>query len=207
MDMFAKHQLKAVKIYFDSEKITILRERISVVTSLFLLSFPPTILHIYTVRAIWWFLSSLLCNYCDSPANNIKLFLSEEKKNLFYGKWLKYFLEMTVRNIRGRGRSELNSSLESQEELTSVENETDWAFPFCSTDTSHAVWLRWLRLRTQFVLTQLRLSGIMCIVHVRVSENETGRDKNCGHICMVNTTLSSSWLCSLSKENRRIIES
>lgn len=80
MDMVAKHQLKAVKIYFDSEKITTLRERISVVTSLFLLFFPPTILYIYTVRAIWWFLSSSLCNYCDSLANNIKLFLSEKKK-------------------------------------------------------------------------------------------------------------------------------
>lgn len=103
MDMFAKHQLKAVKIYFDSEKITILRERISVVTSLFLLSFPPTILHIYTVRAIWWFLSSLLCNYCDSPANNMKLFLSEEKKS-FLWKMVKVLPGNDSQKHQGKGQ-------------------------------------------------------------------------------------------------------
>lgn len=46
---------------------------------------------------------------------------------------------MAVRSNKGRGRSELNSSLENQEEMAFIENETDGAFPFCSTDTSHAV--------------------------------------------------------------------
>lgn len=111
---------------------------------------------------------------------------------------------MAVRNNRGRDRSELNSSHENQEDLAAIDNETDWAFPFYSTDTSHSVW--WLRLRTRSILTELRLPRITCIVRLWVNENETGRKKDCVHIWMVNTTLSSHWFFSLSKWNHRTIE-
>lgn len=58
-------------------------EKASVVTSRFLLSFPPTILHIDTVRVIWWFLGSLLYYYFDKPASNIEFLFSENKKVIY----------------------------------------------------------------------------------------------------------------------------
>lgn len=137
--------------------------------------------------------------------------MSEKKKVTFMeNSHKKYFLEishcslrtvmwMAVRNNEGRHRSELISSLENYEELAATENEIDWAFPFYATDTSHVVWLRWFRLCTESVLARIRLFIITCIVHVWVSKNESGREKDCEHICIVNTTLSSHHFCSLSK--------
>lgn len=120
------------------------------------------------LHSIWWFLGFLLGYYFDNPANNINFLFSEvdkKKKKAFSSKIIKVstswkfhcssriVMAMAVWNNRERGRRELSSCLEDYEELTAVENETDWAFPFCSTGTSHAVWRMWFRLHTRSLLT------------------------------------------------------
>lgn len=79
-------------------------------TSLFLLYFPPTILHIYTVKAIGSFRGSLLYYYFDNSASNIKLFWSEKIKVTFMeNSYKKVFLgnfTLFIKNCDGNGSQE-----------------------------------------------------------------------------------------------------